>query len=175
MFIRSQNNRGQDLVIIDDVNRPQQTTRDLTDWAKDEVHPHWSPDGQKIAFYSNEKSGKDQVFDLWVINADGTSPKLLVKDVIRDEHKGPAWSQDSSKVFFVKQDYNRSNPIMWVDIKTKKSKILTSQTQLNSDLVAYHDDNGVTRLVYSSKGHKNSKDKNWKRIFVVSFKASDLR
>ena len=175
IFIRSQKSRGQDIVMISDVKNPQKSMRDVTNWAKDEIRPHWSPDGKKIAFYSNEKSGKDQIFDLWVINADGSQPKLLVKDVVVDDHKGPVWSADSAKVIFVQRDFDRANPIRWVDIDSKKMGMITTNTQLNSDLSAHYGADGLTRLAYSSRGRKKSKDKSWKRIFVVSFRSSDLR
>ena len=114
LFIRSQKSRGQDIMIVDNPKDPKGSTRELTNWDADEIRPHWSPNGEYVAFYSNEKSGNDKVFDLWVIRADGTGAKRLAKDVIVDDHKGPAWSGDSSTVFYVQKDYKLSNPIMWI-------------------------------------------------------------
>ena len=150
-------------------------TKDLTNWSADEIRPHWSPDGKKVAFYSNQDSPNDQVFNLWVINADGTQAKLLAKDVIVDDHKGAAWSADSQTIFFVKRDLSRANPIMWINIKNKNSGIITQETQLNSDLSAHHTRDGATMLAYTAKGFKRSKDKSWRRIFVVKFTMSDLK
>jgi Tol biopolymer transport system component len=174
LFIRSQKSRGQDIVIMNDPKNPGRT-KDLTNWSADEIRPHWSPDGKKIAFYSNQDSPNDQVFNLWVINADGTQAKLLAKDVIVDDHKGAAWSADSSNIFFVKRDLSRANPIMWINLKSKKSGIITQETQLNSDLSAHYTRDGATMLAYTAKGFKRSKDKSWRRIFVVKFTMSDLK
>jgi TolB protein len=60
-------------------------------------YPAWSPDGQRIVFTSN----RADTFDLWVMNADGSSPKKLrgTKDVNYDLE--PAWSPDGSKIVFV--------------------------------------------------------------------------
>jgi Tol biopolymer transport system component len=173
IFIRSQKSRGQDLVVIDNVRDP--SARDLTNWSKDEIRPSWSPDGTKVAFYSNQKSSKDQVFDLWVINADGSNPKRLVKDVVVDEHQGPAWTDNSKNILYVKRDFDRANPIRWVNVINRRGGLITQETQLNSDLSAHYGDDGVTYLAYYARGHVNSEDKSWKRIFVVSFRTSDLR
>lgn len=173
LYIRSQKTRGQDIVLISDVKNPK--PKDITNWKGDEIKPHWSPDGKQIAFYSNEKSNKDQIFDLWVINADGTQPRRLAKNVVVDKHKGPAWSADSSKIIYVKQNFKRSNPIFWVDVKSAKSGLLTDKTQLNSNLYAYHSADGETRLAYTAHGKVNSSDKSWKRIYVLTFRSSDLK
>lgn len=175
LFIRSQKTRGQDIVVIEDVKNPKGSTRDITDWKGDEIRPHWSPDGSLIAFYSNEKSKNDKVFDLWVIRADGSDAKLLAKDVIVDDHKGPAWSGDSETIFFVTRDYERSNPIMWVSADGKKKGTVTSETLINSDLDAYHAPDGTISLAYRSPGKKGSAKMTWQNIFVLRFKKSDLK
>ena len=175
LFIRSQKNRGQDIVIINDPKNPEKSRRDLTDWSGDEIRPHWSPDGKRVAFYSNQDNANDQVFNLWVINADGSGAKQLATDVIVDDHKGPAWSADSRHLFFVKRDLTRANPIQWINIKSNQSGIVTQETQLNSDLSAHHTSSGETMLAYTAKGFKGSKDKSWRRIFVVKFSMSDLK
>ncbi len=175
LFIRSQKSRGQDIVIIDNPKKPQSSTRELTNWKADEIRPQWSPDGRYVAFYSNEKSGSDKVFDLWVIQSDGTQAKRLAKDVIVDDHKGPAWSGDASIIFYVKKDYKRSNPILWTRRDGSKSGLLTSETQINSDLNAHHKADGTTYLAYRSAGLKGSLKKTWQRIFVLKFQMSDLK
>lgn len=56
--------------------------------------PRWSPDGEKIVFYSN-KSGN---FDIYVMNSDGSDMKQLTFD---DSYDGmPAWSSDGKRISF---------------------------------------------------------------------------
>src|SRR5574341_632664 len=49
-----------------------------------------SPDGARIAFVS-QRGGKDR---LWVMNADGSDPRLLNPDL--DRIRGPVWSPNGS-------------------------------------------------------------------------------
>ena len=175
LFIRSQKARGQDIMVIDDIKRPEQTTRALTEWAEDEIRPHWSPAGDAVAFYTNHESGSDKIFDLWVVGANGSGAKRLVKDVVVDEHKGPAWSKDGSTLFFVKRDFERNNPIMWVNRNTGKSGVLMQETLINSDLSITYLSGGEMALAYRAAGMKGSEDKTWQRIYVISFTMDDLR
>jgi len=57
------------------------------DGGKGNHHPSWSPDGQHIAF---ERFGREQVPDIWVMDADGTDKVQLTFDNERDA--SPAWS-----------------------------------------------------------------------------------
>ena len=48
----------------------------LTELAGSEIHPDWSPDGQRLAFV--RITPEDQS-ELWVVNADGTGEELLYR------------------------------------------------------------------------------------------------
>jgi Tol biopolymer transport system component len=52
----------------------------------------WSPDGSQIAFVSDRDEGER----LWVMNADGSDPRLLSADL--DRVRGAAWSPDGSQI-----------------------------------------------------------------------------
>jgi len=55
-------------------------------------HPHWSPDGTRIAFLRSAAGGGS---DLWMMNADGTNPHLIVSQASRI-----AWSPDGTRIAF---------------------------------------------------------------------------
>ena len=60
----------------------------------DDQQPEWSPDGSKIAFVRNN--------GIWVMNADGSSEKLLAPfDGLASLH--PSWSPDGSMIAFTHQ------------------------------------------------------------------------
>ncbi len=57
-------------------------------------YPTWSPDGQQIAFNSHRTGG----WAVWVMNADGSSPRRLIQSSARTLN--PSWSPDGRKVTF---------------------------------------------------------------------------
>jgi serine/threonine-protein kinase len=63
----------------------------------------WSPDGGRIAFAS-DRSGEEQGFNLYVMNADGTGVVQLTDDAFRHENV-PAWSPDGSTIAFASEHY----------------------------------------------------------------------
>lgn len=66
--------------------------QDLTGYSAFNGHPAWSPDGTRIAFHTN-RSGNN--FEIWVMNADGTNPALLIAENQTDIVH-PAWAAPPS-------------------------------------------------------------------------------
>jgi Tol biopolymer transport system component/DNA-binding winged helix-turn-helix (wHTH) protein len=62
---------------------------------KREVHPQYSPDGQRIVFYSN-RSGSTQI---WVCEADGSKP-VMITNLPNGIVGSPRWSPDGRTVVF---------------------------------------------------------------------------
>jgi len=71
------------------------TRRQLTDDPAKDRGPRWSPDGKRIAFYS-ERGGK---YDVWVVGADGTGLRQLTTTT--GSAAIPAWSPDGSRLSFL--------------------------------------------------------------------------
>lgn len=89
--------KQEDLFVI---RRDGTNLRQLTgDIYKDRV-PHWSPDGKRIAFFS-DKTGK---YEGWTINADGSEPQKVTNITLDDSRENtaqlPLWSPDGSKLLF---------------------------------------------------------------------------
>jgi Tol biopolymer transport system component len=79
----------------------------------------FSPDGKKIAFYS-DRSGSDEI---WVSNADGSSPVQLT---FLGRHCGaPRWSPDSRRIVFDFEGQG-NNDIYVVDAEGGTPKRLTN-------------------------------------------------
>jgi len=68
--------------------------RRLTRDPKYDADPTWSPDGRRIAFYS-QRTSSGEVF---VVNADGTGLKNLTRNPAHDG--GASWSPDGQSIVF---------------------------------------------------------------------------
>jgi len=64
----------------------------LTNHDGNDFKPAWSPDGAKIAFYSN----RDGNFEIYVMNADGSEQTRLTNTAAQDVV--PDWSPDGTKI-----------------------------------------------------------------------------
>jgi Tol biopolymer transport system component len=67
----------------------------------------WSPDGSKVVFASSraldgsDAANANSTFNIWVMNADGSSAKPLTKFTANGANNtAPAWSPDGSKLAF---------------------------------------------------------------------------
>ena len=61
---------------------------------KRNLFPAWSPDGTKIAFWSD----RDGQPDIYVMNSDGTNPINLTRDAHYEDR--PTWSPDGTRIAF---------------------------------------------------------------------------
>ncbi len=83
----------------DGLNEQQVTDDLLKDWG-----PRWSPDGTKIAFYTNE----DGNYEIWVMNRDGTGRTRVTNTSEADAPQRPTWSPDGNRIVTYFQDGQRA-------------------------------------------------------------------
>jgi Tol biopolymer transport system component len=62
-----------------------------------DLAPVWSPDGSKLAFYSN-RDGNNSQYEIYTMNADGTGLQRLTNNTADDID--PAWSRDGTQIAF---------------------------------------------------------------------------
>lgn len=75
----STENRNDDIYVMD-IDGQGQVRLTFNNWEWDK-HPSWSPDGTRIVFWSNQGSGRKQ---LWIMNADGTGQRQLLHSPYND-------------------------------------------------------------------------------------------
>ena len=76
--------------------------KNLTNHPANDQGPKWSPDGTKIAFFSDRgfdaNDPKEHSTEIYVMNADGTNPTRLTNNLAIDAW--PTWSPDGTKIAF---------------------------------------------------------------------------
>ena len=137
-------NENHDIYLIADIERPFKALKPLTRWEHDDLRPVWSPDGQKIAFYTNYNLQNDpKTWSIAVIASDGSDPdqgeglaaKVVARNVIPDIERRPAWMPDSQRIVYVKNDKKTYNPIYVVHIQDKTDQPIKTETKMNHDVV----------------------------------------
>jgi dipeptidyl aminopeptidase/acylaminoacyl peptidase len=71
--------------------------RTLVSAALSQPSPSWSPDGSRLAYWSANTSGGQ---DLVVVDADGSHPVKVASGVIEPTGIGPAWSPDGKTIAY---------------------------------------------------------------------------
>ncbi len=154
-----------DICVIDDLEDPQGSLRHLTDWTYDDIAPVWSPDGSKVAFYSNYSPAGEDVWSILVIDGDGADPprgvglaeKVLVSGVVKDAELGPVFTPDGRGILYVEDISDKFNRINYVSLEARTPVSLISETKLNHDLAVSPDGTLAWR----------AQVKRWDHIFVA--------
>jgi Tol biopolymer transport system component len=83
-------------IFVSKIGEPEKSYQ-LTNDASIDRAPRWSPDGRRIAFFS-DLTGK---YEIWTVNPDGSDRRQMTFS--RDDQTGfldPAWSRDGTRMLF---------------------------------------------------------------------------
>lgn len=118
---------GVALLIVGVVAAQSQLPGDpLTTDASNDFRPSWSPDGAKIAFFSNRAGDND----IWTMNADGSDQQQLTSGPADDRH--PYWSPDGEWVAFDSDREGKSKDIWVVNTSGGEPLQATSGTSFDN-------------------------------------------
>src|SRR6266700_803639 len=138
-FISGRSGKG-DVYLLDLATK---TTTRLTqgDWPY--LYPLWSPDGKRLAFYTNYNPADDpRTWAIVVVAADGSDPtqgeglaaRVVATDVIPDIERGPAWMPDNRRIVYVRDERQAYNPIYVADVDSRTSTLVRTGTKMNHDV-----------------------------------------
>lgn len=166
-------------IYIYDVNTRYLQTIDATGQA---YASQWSPDGQKLAFYTNIK-GKREQFDITIVERSADQrfheSTTVVEDVLQNQFLGPAWV-DNAHIAYVHHDERNKHPVEMIGISHKMNgqlfvsevQQLSTDTQYNAD-VAVGENEGKHIVMFQHYGEaQHSYDAGQKvmSVFEISSK-----
>ncbi|MSP57121.1 MAG: hypothetical protein EXR69_16210 [Myxococcales bacterium] len=156
--------RGDNLYLIDNLLFP--APRAITAWARVQTRPTFSPDGKRIAFYSDHTAADR--FDLYVMPVGGT-PTLVAADVVMNA-RGPTWTPDGGSLIYVQHDPDRFDPVRqapWAD-PTRVTTILTG-TVGNGDLDVVKRGDGTVWLAVTARGAADAErsQRDFMKVYVM--------
>jgi TolB protein len=120
---------GNDEIFV--MNADGSNAQNLTSSSADDSRPRWSPDGQRIVFYSNRDVDSDGESDneIFVMNADGANLLQLTQNTYSDFD--PSFSKDGSKIVFV-SDRGNGPEIFVMDANGGNQQQLTNDGDENT-------------------------------------------
>ena len=107
----------------------------LTDGKSRNISPHWSYQGDRIAYASTKRNGND--VDLWVVNANDPASARMVTAMEGGGWEISDWSPDGTQLIAMNEISAAESYIWLVDVASGKKELLTPNS--GSEQVAYND------------------------------------
>ena len=131
----------------------------------------WSPDGKRVAFYTNyNRAGDSRTWAIAVVAADGSDPtegeglaaRVVATDVVPDIERGPAWMPDNRRIAYVRDERQAYNPIYMADVDGRTSTLLRTGTKMNHDIAC----SGSGLIAFRAQVEQ------WDQVYVAKLKES---
>ena len=106
----------------------------LTDGKSRNTDPRWSYQGDRIAFGSTRRNGKD--LDIWIVNASDPTSARMVAQLEGGGWAVSDWSPDGGKLLVINSVSASESYVWFVDVASGKTELLTPKS--GSETVAYN-------------------------------------
>lgn len=180
LYVR-QTARGEDDIHAQPADGGESGGRVLAKLPGSELNAGFSPDGQRVAFYSNARDRK--FFDLYLTD-DAGAPRRLVDDAVRPEQAPAAFTPDGQGLIYIRHQ-DPTNPIEIVypgdptqaDPEAAADKIvrLDTQTVQNKDAAVVALPDGRWYLAFAAQAAVDDRQKRWDRIYGATLDPQALR
>ncbi|MBJ96109.1 MAG: hypothetical protein CMP23_16725 [Rickettsiales bacterium] len=134
---------------------------------KESTRPSFSPDGSKVAFFSNKATDSVTRFGLWVTDArPGSTPRNIAPNVHLPSKGAASWTPDGRAVVAVKDDPNAGDPVCIFPVDGGAAQCLDLGTRNNRDPELQLID-GSWRLVYTAQDKVSESKATWREMYVA--------
>jgi dipeptidyl aminopeptidase/acylaminoacyl peptidase len=124
----------------------------LTDGKSRNTSPHWSYQGDRIAYGSTKRTGND--IDIWVVNPGDSARAHMVAQMEGGGWGVSDWSPDGKQLLLLNEVSAAESFVWLLDVASGKKELLTPRT--GSDTVAH----GNARFAKDGKGVYMTSDEN---------------
>lgn len=133
---------------------------------KESTRPSFSPDGSKVAFFSNKATDSVSEFGLWVTDSrPGGTPRNIAPKVQLPSKGAAFWTPDGKGVVAVMNDPDAGDPVCIFPVDGGSANCLDTGTRVNRDpMVLVHD--GQWWMVFTAQQQVGADEAAWKELFV---------
>ena len=133
---------------------------------KESTRPSFSPDGSKVAFFSNKANDSVTEFGLWVTDSrPGGTPRNIAPKVWLPSKGAAYWTPDGKGVIAVKNDADAGDPICIFPVDGASPNCLDTDTRVNRDpMVLVHD--GQWKMLFTAQQQEGMDKAAWKELYV---------
>ena len=133
---------------------------------KESTRPSFSPDGSKVAFFSNKATESVTEFGLWVTDSrPGGTPRAIAQKVHLPSKGGAYWTPDGKGVIAVKNDPDAGDPICIFPVDGASPNCLATGTRVNRDpMLLVHD--GLWKMLFTAQQVEGADEAAWKELYI---------
>jgi dipeptidyl aminopeptidase/acylaminoacyl peptidase len=107
----------------------------LTDGKSRNTGPHWSYQGDRVAYGSTKRTGND--VDIWLLNPSDPASAHMVAQMEGGGWSVSDWSPDGKQLLVINFVSAAESYVWLVDVASGKKELLTPKTATGTDTVAY--------------------------------------